>query len=298
MSAVSFSRGPAARPETHRRPVRLPIRLPVWLPVGLLAVLCLLSSGTAPAADGQPPARIVSLDYCADQFVLGLADRDRILAVSPDAGKSFSYMREAAAGLRVVRPRSEDVLPLDPDLVVRSYGGGPNIGVFLARAGVEVAEIRPAENLDGVRRVLREMAETLGAPERGAALVAEMESREAALRRRPGTETVLYLTSSGTTTGPGTLVHEMLRAAGLRNFQREPGWRPLPLERLAYERPDRVAVASFSAGPIQLEAWSAMRHPLVREQLRELPVTLLPGAWVACGGWFLLDAIEALAAGE
>lgn len=261
------------------------------------AALLLLVAGSA-VAEGEKPSRIASLDYCADQFVLRLADRDRILAVSPDAGKSFSYMRAAADGLPRVRPRAEDVLPLEPDLVVRSYGGGPNIAAFLSRVGVEMAQVGAVEDLDGVKRVLREMAAALGEPERAEAIVAEMEAREAALRRRAGTETMLYLTPSGITTGPGTLLHEMMRAAGLRNFQRQPGWRTLPLERFAYERPDRVAAAFFSGDTGQLEAWSAMRHPLARKQMRELPVTSLPGAWTACGGWFLLDAIEALAAGE
>jgi iron complex transport system substrate-binding protein len=250
------------------------------------------------AAAKAGPSRIVSLDYCADQFVLGLADRERILAVSPDAGKSFSYMRAAAAGLPRVRPRAEDVLLLDPDLVVRSYGGGPNARSFLSRAGVAMAQIGTAETLDGVKQVLRDAAAALGESARAESIVAAMEEREAALRRRPGVETVLYLTPSGITAGPGTLVHEMLRAAGFRNFQVEPGWRTLPLERLAYERPDRVAAAFFSGDTSLLEAWSAMRHPLARAQLRELPVTSLPGAWTACGGWFLMDAVEALATGE
>ena len=261
-------------------------------------VAALLLAANPAAGEDAKPSRIVSLDYCADQFVLRLADRDRILAVSPDAGKSFSYMRAAAHGLPRVRPRAEDVLLLGPDLVVRSYGGGPNIAAFLSRVGVGMAQVGAAESLDGVKRVLREMALALGEPERGEAIVAEMEVREAALRRRAGTETMLYLTPSGITTGPGTLQHEMMRTAGFRNFQRQPGWRTLPLERLAYERPDRVAAAFFSGQTTQLEAWSAMRHPLARKQMRELPVTSLPGAWTACGGWFLLDAIEALAAGE
>ena len=58
----------------------------------------------APVAgeDVDHPQRIVSLDYCADQYVLKLADEEQILAISPDAVKDFSYMREAAAGVPTV----------------------------------------------------------------------------------------------------------------------------------------------------------------------------------------------------
>ena len=71
---------------------------------------------------GGPPMRIVSLDFCADQYVLKLADRGSILALSPEAVMAHSYLREQAAGLRSVRPLAEDAIALQPDLVVRSYG--------------------------------------------------------------------------------------------------------------------------------------------------------------------------------
>lgn len=254
-------------------------------------------AGCAPAAPPAPapaaPRRIVSLDYCADQYVLKLAPRDRILAVSRDAERPTSYMRAAAAGLRRVAARAEDVLVLKPDLVVRSYGGGPGAAEFLAAAGVPVLQLPYAEDLPGIRAAAIDVAVGLGVPERGRALAAEMDRRLAALPRRDAGASALYMTPGGVTAGPGTLVAELLEAAGLRNFQTEPGWRDLPLERLAYERPDLVAAASFE-GVGSAEPWSAARHPVARAQL-DGPVVGLEGAWTACGGWFLLDAVEALA---
>ena len=117
------------------------------------------------------------------------------------------------------------------------------------------------------------------------------------------TESALYMTSGGATSGPGTLIHQMLVAAGLRNFQQQPGWRSLPLERLSYEQPDKIAVARFNAETDSAKAleisspspWSAVRHPLAQAQLDSRPTINLNGAWTSCGAWFLLDAIEALA---
>ena len=97
----------------------------------LALVLAACGQGLEPTASpSDRPMRIVSLDFCSDQYVLKLADRAQILALSPDAGREFSFMREAAAGLPTVRPVAEDVLILQPDLVIRSYGGGPKAGVF------------------------------------------------------------------------------------------------------------------------------------------------------------------------
>jgi iron complex transport system substrate-binding protein len=321
-------------------------RLTLMLP--LLLAACSLGKAATPAPI-EPPVRamrIVSLDYCADQYLLKLVDRDRILALSPEAVRPFSYMRDAARGMPRVAPRAEDVLVLKPDLVVRSYGGGADAGTFFARAGVPVLQLGYAEDLAGVRRVLLEVADGLGERTRGERVAKEMDARVARLsesasspfvpsvsrdlaqplRSRPSTSrhgrevyperlayqpdeglgtngkrdgaskppTLLYATPGGVTSGPGSLIHELIELAGYRNFQTEPGWQPLPLERLAYEKPDRVAMAWFSRRDYNPDQWSAARHPLMRAASDHAPIGL-EGAWTACGGWFVLDAAEAMA---
>ncbi|MEM7767978.1 MAG: ABC transporter substrate-binding protein [Pseudomonadota bacterium] len=271
----------------------------------LLLCLWLAACGGAPeqrATSGDTPMRIVSLDYCADQYVLRLADREQILAISPDAVEDFSYMRETAFGVPTVRPIAEDVLILKPDLVVRAYGGGPNAAAFFERAGVPVLQVGWASNVDSeemgsIPSLIQHMADGLGQSERGSALVNDFRGRLAAIQARQTGDSALYMTPAGVTSGPGSLVHEMLVAAGLENFESAPGWRSLPLERLAYEHPDLVAAAFFETLTNHPDAWSASKHPVARAQLNGPDVVPLQGAWTACGGWFILDAIEALADG-
>ena len=268
----------------------------------LAALACLLLCACSQVAErgADAPRRIVSLDYCADQYVLKFADREDILALSPDARKRFSYMRAEAAGIPTVRPRAADVLALQPDMVVRTYGGGHDIADFMQEPGVPVVQIGFPQSITEVRGEVLRVGTELGKPDEAVALVAEMERRLKVLADRPGPpREVLYMTPAGVTAGEGTLVHELFVAAGLRNFQDRPGWNPLPLERLAYERPDLIAAAFFESKTNHVDNWSAARHPVARAQLRELPVVALEGSWTSCGGWFLLDAVEALAtAGE
>ncbi len=269
----------------------------------LLVSLAACGQAPAPAMTSRDaPQRIVSLDYCADQYVLKLADREQILAISPDAVKDFSYMRDAAVGIPTVRPVAEDVLILKPDLVVRSYGGGPNAAAFFERAGVPVLQMGWASNVDGegagsIPSLIQDMADGLGQSARGEALVTAFRERLAAISARTDRTAALYMTPGGVTTGPGSLVHEILVASGLENFEESPGWRPLPLERLAYEQPDLVAAAFFDSLQNHPDAWSAAKHPVARAQLEVREVVPLQGAWTACGGWYILDAIEALAVG-
>ena len=248
------------------------------------------------------PMRIVSLDYCADQYVLKLADRDQVLALSPDAAKNFSYMREAAKGLPTVRATAENVLVLKPDLIVRSYGGGPNAQAFFERAGIPVLNVGWTSSIDGagmtsIPGVIQHMADGLGQGKRGEALVADFKARLAVIEPQGEGRSALYMTTGGVTTGPGSLVHQMLQAAGYENFQQAHGWHPIPLERLAHEQPDIVAPALFGNGLNTPDAWSPAKHPIARAQLEQRPVVMLEGAWTACGAWFLIDAIEALSEG-
>lgn len=250
----------------------------------------------------EHPMRIVSLDFCADQYVLKLADRDQILALSPDATRAFSFMRDEAEGLPTVRSRAEDVLILKPDLVVRSYGGGPNAGDFFERAGVPVLQVGWASSIDGqgvgtISGVVAEMANGLGQAERGEDLIVEFTQRLERVKARAVLKTALYMTPTGVTTGGNTMVHDVLLAAGLTNYSEKPGWHSLPLERLAYDRPDLVAAAFYDTKTDHGNRWSAARHPIAKRELADAEVVTLDSAWLACGGWFILEAIEALADG-
>lgn len=249
-----------------------------------------------PRSGDRRPQRVVSLDFCADQYVLKFVERDRILALSPDAAREFSYMRDKAAGLPSVRPVAENVIVLKPDLVVRTYGGGPGAAAMFRRAGVPVHNLSWAEDIEAVGEVVLETARALGSAQQGLAVVSEMQDRLAALPSpEPGVEG-LYMTPSGVTSGPGSLVHEIIVAAGLENFQTRPGWRPIPLERLVYEQPDLILPAFFDSLTNHPHAWSPMRHPVARSRLQAGELIPIEGAWTACGAWFLMDAVEALAA--
>ena len=264
---------------------------------GLVACLggCAAEPGTVA---GGAAERVVSLDLCADQFVVELVDRDRIAALSPDATKDFSLVRERARGIRQVRPTAEEALALGPDRIVRSYGGGPNAARFLERAGIPVVQIGFAGDLAGVREVIRGAAEGLGAPERGAALLAAMDARLARVAASnasaPGWPSGLFLVPGGVSAGRGTLPDDLLRAAGIANFETRSGYPPIPLERLARRWPDLYAVAFLGSAAAHEGSWSAFRHRIVRERLRTGRVVLLDGAWMACAGWGTVKALEAL----
>ncbi len=72
----------------------------------------------APAVAVAAP-RVMSLDSCADQYVLALAPRDSIVGLSYRAVASDSYMRAEAKGLPLRRATFESLVAARPDVVVR-----------------------------------------------------------------------------------------------------------------------------------------------------------------------------------
>lgn len=264
-----------------------------------VAVLSVLVAGLASAA-GAPLPRVVSLDYCADQYVLALADREQILALSPAATAEYSYLAARAEGLPQVRPTPEAVLMLSPDLVVRQWGGGFGAPEVLKRFRVPVAQIGFGDTLAEARVNLLAVGEALGQRARALALAAEMDRRLTAVARsRPEkAPRALYLTAGGMTSGAGTFVDAILRAAGVRNMTAAKGgrgWVPVDLENLALDPPDLFVMAFFDKRERRVAAWSPTRHAFLFRELAGRSTVYLPSREVACSAWFVVDAIEAIA---
>jgi len=251
----------------------------------------------APPAFAEP-RRVVSLDYCADQFVLALAHRDQIAAVSRGALRDDSYYRARAGGLRQVRPTLEETLALHPDLVVRTWGGPWDAPAVYARFHVPVLQLGDAADFPQARAQLLQAAHALGHDDRGAVLARELDTRLARLRANAPSAAppVMYLSAGGAAPGPGVMMDAVIRAAGGRNIAGAPSWNVLPLERLTQTPPALVALAFFDTGRTQVNAWSPSRHPAFRAALARTRTVALPAAAVSCEAWTAIDAAEIIAA--
>ena len=258
---------------------------------GIIGAAALALAG---AAAGGP--RVVSLDQCADQYVLALAPRGDIAGVSYRAEAQDSYLRAAARGLPRLRTDLESVLAARPQLVVREWGGSPALVRRLQTRGVTVVGIEDAADFDGVRANVRRVAKALDQSGRGEALVSRMDRELAvasgAWRGRRG----LYLTPGGFTAGRGTLIGAMLQAAGMTDAASSPGFAPAPLENLVLHPPDAVVLGFFDRASASTQHWSLAGHPALVRTLKGRVAASLPGAILGCPAWFAADGARALAA--
>lgn len=269
-------------------------------PMTVMLVLIGVLVGGRPAA-AQAPRRIVSLDYCADQYVMALADREHIAGVSPAAGSDYSYFAAQAEGLARVRPIGEAVLLAEPDLVVRQWGGGFNATAHLDRLGIPVAQIAFGNSLQTAVENLNHMGEVLGVPARAADLITQMDMRlariSAVMPPKDERPRALYLTPGGFTSGQGTFIDEVLTRAGVLNVAAEQGrkgWVAVDLERVVLDPPDILIGAFFDLDSNHVTFWSLERHAFFKSILETTPTVFIPGRQVACSAWFAVDAVETI----
>lgn len=244
------------------------------------------------------PRRIVSLDYCADQYVLALADRDQIAALSRGSQRDDSYFRDRARGIRQTRSSLEDVLALRPDLVVRNWGGPWNAGQVYARFHVPVLQVGDVTDFAAARADMLDAARALGHAQRGNDIARGLDLRLARLRASAPRERplVMYLSAGGAVAGTGTLTDAAIAAAGGRNLRTTNGWRVMPLEELVRTPPALIALGFFHAGRERMNAWSPSRHPALRRALAHARTVSLPPAAISCEAWTMIDAAELMAA--
>jgi len=244
-----------------------------------LGALCVPASASA-------PERVVSLNLCTDQTLVLLAP-DKVAALSPLArDPALSFVASEAERFPSVRPYAEPVLRLNPDLVLAGAFGAQAALAQLERHGIPVLRVGLPTDFEGVRAETRRLAKALGVPERGEALIADMDARLASIPRPSHSPRVLVWEPRGYTAGPGTLADAVLGAAGLRNAS--DGSR-VGLETLVANPPDLLIVPSPSAFPSL--ATDLLRHPATAG----IPRRELPPALTICAGPFTAKAAALLA---
>lgn len=251
------------------------------------ALAFLLLLGAAPA-----PRRVLSMNLCADQYLIALADRDQIAGLSRLArDPTISAAAGAAASLPIAGAGAEEVLALGPDLVLTGWAGQAETA---RRLGLQarVVAVPPANSYRDIADEVRLVAGALGHPARGEALIARMDRALAAIPRTGRGRVAADYQRRGFLGGPDTLVDEMMRRVGLVNLAARLG-RPalsrLSLEEIVAARPDLLLAGDGQSHDL---GSALVRHPV----LRTIPRVHVPGMFTACGGPAFPAAVAALSA--
>ncbi len=248
-----------------------------------------------PARVEAAPRRIVSVDLCADQLVLALADRTQIAGLSRFAtDPALSAGAARATGLPTLNGSAEALVVARPDMIVAVPAPLPGATAMLDPTRYRSVAVPDAVAYPAIVAQLRTVGAAVGRSDRAEALVRRMDARLAALPRNPGGGRVAaYYQRRGYMTGTGTLVDDLMRRAGLINLAGrlgKPVLAQLSLEELVAARPDYLILEADSAAVID-QGTEMLHHPA----LRHIPRLWIPQAWTVCGTPDYVLAAESLA---
>src|SRR5262249_19582286 len=190
----------------------------------ILGLLCLVPAvGVSPAA--EPPRRIASFNLCADQLAVALAEPAQIIGLSPHAADpALSVVADQARAFRRLEWQAEAVIPPDPPRALTGPSYRLVMQPILRPRGIRVVEVELINGLAAGRAQIRAFAALVGHPERGEALLAELDAARARLAGapRPQASTALMVANGGYTVGPRRLAAAPMAQAGPKPPPRAP----------------------------------------------------------------------------
>lgn len=257
---------------------------------GLLLALILLA---LPAWAEDRPSRVVSLNMCTDQLVLALADPDQIVGLSRFAGdEHLSYAAEQAALYPQLPAAAEAVIALEPDLVLAGRFTDRAAKEMLARFDYRVEEVPFVRSLEDARETIGLVAQMVGHPDRGQALIADLDAALAEAQSQQELS-ALIIQRRGYATGTASLTGDLLAALGVRLASEDlvgPRGGFADLETIIRAEPDVLILASLD--PATEDQGSALlAHPALAQRYPQSHRMALPERLTLCAGPSLIEAI-------
>ena len=264
----------------------------------LAAMIALALPGSAASAANLP--RLVSMNVCADQLLLTLADPEQILGLSRFSRDGWQSKAGDISRYPVLSGGAEDVLLIRPDIVVVSAFDKRSTRELLKAKGLHLAELAVPRTLDEARQQIREAGDITGHPDRAAAEIARLEAALARARRAVSERHfhVLPLSRRGWVAGSDSFVGSLLAETGLRSAAGDLGFSFggfASLEAIVNLRPDFIVV-SQAGDTARDDGQAFLLHPALERFYPPEKRIVIPERMTECGGVLLADALDALTA--
>ena len=253
----------------------------------MTAAACCAGIAAPALADSALPT-VASINVCADQHVLALADAAQILTVSwLAADPEESLFAATAAQFALNYGMAEELLAFDPDVVIAGTYTSPFTRALLLRLGYQVVELAPETSVADIERNVRLVAAAIGQAVRGEQLVATLHAslRTIEAHRPAHSPATVVVRPGGFTVGAESLANELLIRAGMRNVVAEQGldrWGSLSMEALLRSAPELIVLTGYRTTQPSL-ANAVLEHPALQRLSATSRTMTVPAALWACG---------------
>lgn len=219
--------------------------------IRLRPLLILLLGFFFSAADTQGQRRIVSLNGTVTEVVCALGFEKSLVGVDVTSTYPASVQKLPKVGHNR-NISAEPVLALQPDLILATSNFlAPSVIEQFNATGVKTVVLQQEYSVEGTKKLIREVAATLQATEKGAALCKQLDQQQQALKVIPQSKKVLFIYARGAGTmmvaGQETPLDKIITLAGAKNAASGfKDFKPLTTEALVAANPDVILL--FDSG--------------------------------------------------
>lgn len=186
------------------------------------------------------PERIVSLAPANTEIVFALGGLDRVVGVTT----YDDYPAEVADIAKMgdfVKPNLEAIAAAKPDVVLLTGGVQGDVVTKLESLGAKVVVVDP-QSLDALYVSIEVVGRVLGDSKKAEAVIDDMKGELADIRAKassePAASTFVEIAQNPLfTAGPGTLIDDLVVAAGGTNVVKQQGYVAYSIEQLAKDDP-------------------------------------------------------------
>ncbi len=273
----------------------------LFLNLFLISVICPLRFSEA----SDCPQRIVSVTLASDEILLDIVeDRERISAVTYLADDdSISNVVRKAKNIKKVHANLEQIVELEPDLVITADYLGSDFIKLLKSAGLNTMVLKEVKDVDSIKENIELLGKAVCEKENASKLVMSMEKKISEIKTsykvpesRPE---VLFYSAPGFTAGPDSLIDQLITIAGGENaFDSESFVRSsrISLEYIVEEDPDIIILSNFSPSDPGFEN-RFVNNPAIRESTayKKDNIHVMEGRYIVSSSHYVVKGISMLA---
>ena len=241
---------------------------------------------------------VSSINLCADQLILLLADAEQIHSVSLLAhDRAGSFLYQTAKMFPANDGHSEQVLAEQPDLVIAGQYSPAYTVKLLENVGINVKVLPLATTIESMLGNIQMVSAWVGQQQRGQRIIDSLRVRIDQFDAYPDDPpTAAIYDPNGYSVGADSLRGEMLTLAGLKNIAADIGiesYGHMSLESMVVSSPDIIVDSPYSPGTFS-RAQQLTKHPAIRQSGLQPEVVIVPSNMTICAGPWTVDAIEQL----
>jgi iron complex transport system substrate-binding protein len=251
------------------------------------------------------PARIVSLSGAHTETLFALGVADRVVAVDPYSDYPADAKSKPKIGFSQLKPNVEQIVSLNPDLVVTHVEKQDFLQQMEAR-NIKTLKLEP-KDFDGIWKDMKILGQVTGREARAEELVRGLQQRLRKVAdtvksaKRPRVYYELDATDPGKpfTVGPGSFVDAIIVAAGGANIGSglKKAFDQISTEEVVRQDPEIILLADANVpyNPVKPEdvgkrpGWSALAA------VRQQKVRPIDGSIASRPGPRIVDAVENVA---